>query len=56
MNGNDKGSGNQAPGQGADAPPKGAWRPVLMWTAFAATLLITVIIVVQAILLTRGFS
>lgn len=46
----------QGPGRNADASPKGVWRPILLWAAFAATLVITVIIVVQAILQTTGFN
>lgn len=36
--------------------PGGAWRHILMWTAFGLTLLVTVVIVVQAMLLTIGFA
>lgn len=36
--------------------PGGAWRHMLMWTAFGLTLLVTVVIVVQAMLLTIGFA
>lgn len=36
--------------------PGGAWRHILMWTAFGLTLVVTVVIVVQAMLLTIGFA
>ena len=36
--------------------PGGAWRHILMWTVFGLTLLVTVVIVVQAMLLTIGFA
>lgn len=36
--------------------PGGAWRHILMWTAFGLTLLVTVVIVVQAMLLTIDFA
>jgi len=49
-------NGEQGPRRNADAPSKGVWRPILLWAGFAATLVITVIIVVQAILQTKGFS
>lgn len=43
--------------QGSGPPkPGGAWRHILIWTAFGLTLVITVIIVVQAILKTTGFD
>lgn len=36
--------------------PGGAWRHILMWTAFGLTLLVTVVVVVQAMLLTIDFA
>ena len=36
--------------------PGGAWRHILMWTVFGLTLVVTVVIVVQAMLLTVGFA
>ena len=39
-----------------DAKPGNPWRYVIMWTAFGVTLVVTVIVVVQAILKTTGFD
>ena len=36
--------------------PRGAWRHIMMWTVFGLTLVITVAIVVQAMLLTIDFA
>lgn len=36
--------------------PGGAWRHILMWTVFGLTLVVTVVIVVQAMLMTIGFA
>ena len=45
------------PGKGfSGGKPRGAWRHILMWTVFGLTLVITVVIVVQAMLLTIGFA
>lgn len=39
-----------------DAKPGSPWRYIIMWTTFGVTLVVTVIIVVQAILKTTGFD
>ena len=36
--------------------PGNPWRYIVMWTAFGVTLVVTVIVVVQAILKTTGFD
>ena len=38
-----------------DSKPGSPWRYIFMWTAFGVTLVVTVVIVVQAILKTTGF-
>ena len=39
-----------------DAKPGSPWRYIIMWTTFGVTLVVTVIVVVQAILKTTGFD
>ena len=39
-----------------NASSSGAWRHILMWTVFGLTLVVTIIIVLQAMLLTTGFA
>ena len=39
-----------------NASSSGAWRHILMWTVFGLTLVVTIIIVLQAMLLTKGFA
>ena len=46
---------NRSDGQ-PDAKPGSPWRYIIMWTTFGVTLVVTVIIVVQAILKTTGFD
>ncbi len=43
---------NEAPGQ----RKRGAWRHLLIWSAFGLTFLLTVAMMVQIILQTRGFA
>ena len=36
--------------------PGSPWRYIIMWTTFGVTLVVTVVVVVQAILKTTGFD
>ena len=41
---------------GSVKKPRGAWRHILVWTAFGLTLVITLVIGIQAMLQTTGFK